>query len=116
MTAENQGGEMDLPAFLAMHGLDEMPERYRFDAKLWPPYVAAEARHAAELAKGLRVPTGDSLSEVRVRVVDGQLDLRIFRRSVDDFSPDGMCPTVAGLTVPLAYAEVLLEAIAKAAA
>jgi hypothetical protein len=77
------------------------------------------AAHGPSVAH-TRCPNGDSLSEVRIRVMlaeQGQpvMDLRVFRREMDDFTPEGLRPTSQAITIPLSYSPVLIDAITRAA-
>jgi hypothetical protein len=64
-----------------------------------------------------RVPTGrdGGTEELRVRIIEGDLDLRIFRRSPDSFAETDWHPTTAGVTLGQQYAETLIEQVAKVA-
>ena len=68
-------------------------------------------------AEHSRVPTGRNggTEELRVRIIDGDLDLRIFRRSPDSFAQTDWHPTTAGVTLGQQYAETLIDQIAKVA-
>src|SRR4051794_17490523 len=65
-----------------------------------------------------RAPTGGDggTEELRVRIVDGKLDIRTFRRSPDSFGAKDWHPTAAGITVALPYHGELLGAIRAATA
>jgi hypothetical protein len=65
-----------------------------------------------------RAPTGGDggTEELLVRIVDGKLDIRTFRRSPDSFGAKDWHPTAAGITVALPYHGELLAAIRAATA
>ncbi len=75
--------------------------------KLAPP--ASETKHQ-------RAPTGGDggTEELRVRVIDGLLDIRTFKRSPDSFSKNDWHPTAAGVSLALTYVGCLLDAIRTA--
>jgi hypothetical protein len=66
-----------------------------------------------EVAPPIRVPVGDSLAELRIRLINGHLDLRMFRRAMDDFTAEGLRPTSQAITIPLVYAEMLQDGIRR---
>ena len=87
------------------------------ETKMLTPAENKLAAPASE-TKHHRAPTGGDggTEEIRVRVVDGKLDVRTFKRSPASFSEHDWHPTPAGVTVALPYVGCLLDAIRDAAA
>lgn len=65
----------------------------------------------------IRVPTGrdGGTEELRVRIVDGQLDLRVFKRSPASFEDADWHATAAGVTVAPQFTETLIQQLARVA-